>query len=161
MNNTSVDIIIVTALPVEYQAVIAHLKETTEWVHPAGTIYEVGKFSTENQDWQIALMQVGMGNPKAAFETERAIHFFQQPAYVFFVGVAGGIKEVTLGDVVAATKVYGFEYGKDAEKFKPRTEFGASAYPLVQRAQMVSRQATWVKRIKTSLKGLIAIPPLF
>jgi nucleoside phosphorylase len=159
MSQASTDVIVITALPVEYKAVAEHLCEVKEVVHPEGTIYEVGKFSSENQDWQVAMVQVGMGNSNAAFETDRAIAFFKQPAYVFFVGVAGGLKDVTLGDVVVATKVYGFEYGKDEEKFKTRPEFGESAYALIQRAKTVSRQANWVKRIQNVQSQILNTQP--
>jgi nucleoside phosphorylase len=147
IHQESADVIIITALPVEFKAVIEHLQNTTEVTHPEGNIYEVGKFSSENQDWDVAVIQAGMGNPRTALETERAIAFFK-PSHVIFVGVAGGLKDVNLGDVVAATKVYGFEYGKAAQQFKPRPEFGESTYALIQRAQAVSRKANWVKRIQ-------------
>jgi nucleoside phosphorylase len=146
-NKTTSTAIVITALPVEYNAVIKHLHDLKEKEHSAGTIYEIGKFSSETQDWDVAVIQAGMGNPRAAFETERAITFFK-PSHVIFVGVAGGLKDVNLGDVVAATKVYGFEYGKAEQQFKTRTEFGESAYSLIQRAQAISRQNIWGKRIQ-------------
>ncbi|GEM_PF-531769 len=146
-SQTSSYTIIITALPVEFNAVIEHLQNIHEVEHPAGTIYEVGNFSSENQDWNIAVIQAGMGNPRTAFETERAINFFN-PSLVIFVGVAGGLKDVNLGDVVAATKVYGFEYGKAEQQFKTRAEFGESTYSLIQRALAVSRRDNWLNRIQ-------------
>jgi nucleoside phosphorylase len=67
---------------------------------------------------------------------------------VFLVGVAGGLKEVNIGDVVVATKVYGYESGKASNTFKPRPEIGLSTYRMIQRAQAVARNQQWMQWIK-------------
>lgn len=131
--------VISTALPVEYLAARAHLSNLGEVKHDAGTIYEVGEFTGRSGEWRVALLQTGQGNPRAALEVERAITFFK-PSHIFFVGVAGGLKDVRLGDVVAVTKVYGYEYGKEEAGFKPRPDFGESTYAMIQDATFVSRR---------------------
>src|SRR5208283_2376494 len=115
--------VIVTALPVEYNAVRAHLANISEDQHPEGDVYERGLFQIGDRLWEVGIVEMGMGNPNAAQKTERAIVHFK-PDAVLFVGVAGGIKDVTIGDVVIATKVYGFHSGKADDEFKTRPEVG-------------------------------------
>lgn len=138
--------IILTALEVEYRAVRAFLTDLTEVSHPHGTIYERGTFEANGRTWDIALAQVGMGNSPAAVEAERAIAWFD-PDLALFVGVAGGLKDVQLGDVVAASKIYGYEFGKAGEQFLPRPEVGRTTHRMVQRARVVARNREWQKRI--------------
>jgi nucleoside phosphorylase len=138
--------IISTALSVEYAAVQAHLTHINRVQHQTGTIYQVGEFNGRIHQWEVALVQTGQGNPRASLEVERAISFFS-PSHVFFVGVAGGVKDVKLGDVVAATKVYAYEYGKVEAEFKPRPDFGESSYSLIQEATYISRQNDWLSRV--------------
>src|SRR5207248_9750132 len=97
-------VVILTALPLEYMAVRAHLEDIREEVHPQGTVYERGVFSSPRQGWDVVIGEIGMGGLNAAFEAERAMHRFE-PDVVLFVGVAGGLKDVQRGDVVVATKV--------------------------------------------------------
>lgn len=141
------DLVILTALEVEFTAVLAHLTDIEEDEHPeTGTIYETGTFASKKGNWTVAVAQIGAGNVRAASEAERAISYFK-PTYMFFVGVAGGLKDVVIGDVVAATKVYGYETGKAGEVYKPRFEFGVSAYSLEQRSKATARKPKWLNRI--------------
>jgi nucleoside phosphorylase len=137
--------IVLTALPVEYAAVRAHLDNPVEEVHK-GTVYERGTFLAGESAWQVGIVEIGAGNPSAAFEAERAIAYFN-PSVAFFVGVAGGVKDVTLGDVLAADKVYGYESGKAEVRFKTRPNVGQSTYAMVQRASAEARRVDWTQRI--------------
>ncbi len=138
--------VIVTALPLEYLAVRDHLADVGELVHPYGTVYQHGLFEANGQTWDVALVEAGTGNQRAAAETERAISYFQ-PDITMLVGVAGGIKDVDLGDVVVATKVYAYEHGKSGEEFRPRPDVVLSAYPLEQRARQIARDNAWQHRV--------------
>ncbi|NES18958.1 MAG: tetratricopeptide repeat protein [Symploca sp. SIO3E6] len=140
--------VILTAIRAEYMAVRAYLKKPKERVH-RGTVYEKGRFSANKRVWDIGIAEIGAGNPGAAAEAERAIAYFQ-PQVILFVGVAGGIKDVQLGDVVASTKVYAYESGKAEETFKPRPEIGLSAYGLEQRARFEARNKDWLKRLRST-----------
>lgn len=137
-------VIVITALPVEFQAVTRHLTDLREIVHPKDTIYEMGRYGGDN-GWNVAVVEVGAGNPRAAQETERAIQFFN-PEVAIFVGVAGGLKDVKVGDVVASTKIYGFESGKALDEFLPRPDVHVSDYGLEQRSRYQAKKGNWLKR---------------
>ena len=149
---------VLTALPIEYKAVRGHLIEPKEILHPKGTVYEVGRFET----WEVLITETGQGNPNAAVETERAISSFS-PDVLLFVGVAGGVKDVQLGDVVAATKVYGYEFGKADKKFLPRPAFGEVSYSLEKRASAEAKKSDWIERIadkSAECKAKVIVAPI-
>jgi nucleoside phosphorylase len=139
--------VILTAIPLEYLAVRKHLSGLTEITHQKGNVYEQGIFTGEYHDWEIGIAEVGAGNNTCALQTERAINFFK-PDVIIFVGVAGGIKDVKLGDVVVAEKAYGYESGKvSTVGFLTRPVVGMSSFEISERAKAEAKKPDWKNRL--------------
>ncbi len=126
--------LILTALGLEYAAVKEQLSNCSSVVHPRGSRYEVGSLG----GMTVALAECGAGNTGAALESERAIAFFN-PRAVLFVGIAGGVKDVQVGDVVFSSKIYGYESGKAEKTFRPRPQAFVPSYALLQEAKEIAR----------------------
>ena len=148
----------ITALPLEFKAVCSFLNNLEEVEHPQGNIYTKGIFHGEKNTWDILVAQIGKTNPIAAQETERAIAFYQ-PSIALFIGIAAGIKDVKLGDIIAGDKIYYYESGKWSEdqsgrsKFNPRPLVYNSGYRLVEHAKALARKDDWQKLLYSSDLG--------
>lgn len=151
--------VIVTALPLERAAILQHLREVSEEPVLNGSIYRRGVFDERSEPWSVIVAEIGAGNLGAAAEAERLISHYS-PQIAVFVGVAGAVKDLKHGDVVASTKVYGYESGKDLEdSFKSRPAVQLSSYALEQRARYEAGEPNWRKRIKGGITPLLDVAP--
>lgn len=144
--------VILTAHPDEFHAVRAHLTDHREEIHSEGTIYEVGDFSANGQRWEVAIAEIENSNVSAATETERAISHFK-PAVIALVTSATGIKDVSPRDVVVASKLYGYEAGKEGKVFEPRPKVHQPSYRLKQRAKAELKKTDWLTRLLPESPG--------
>lgn len=145
-------VMILTAIEVEFMAVRRYLVNLREEVYH-GTVYERGNFITEKGTWDVGIGQIGAGNSTSVAAVERAITYFD-PEVILFVGVAGGVKDVRIGDVVAVTKAYGYESGKVRDAgFIARPEVGMSSFRLMERAKAETRKKNWLRRIPAFAYG--------
>jgi nucleoside phosphorylase len=139
--------VILTAIEVETRAVLRQLKDVQEETVKQ-TVFHVGRF----EGWKIAVAECGPGNVRAASIAERAIDRFS-PEVACFVGIAGGVKDVVIGDIVVATKVYGYESGKAGKNgFQPRPEISLPAHAFEQRARAIRLKDEWKARLDPGLK---------
>lgn len=140
--------VVFTALGVEYEAVREHLAGPVRQVEERGTLYELGRLPGARGSWRVALAQTGPGSTTAGVQLERAVTVFA-PEVALFLGVAGGRKDVTRGDVVVADTVYDYEWGKSTlDGYLPRIRTRFPAHRLLQRAQLVARENQWQRRIR-------------
>jgi len=144
------DAVVVTAIDSEYAAVAAHLTGPFEEHGENGTLYRIGTLSGDRRSRRVALVQVGPGNVDAGVSLERARTAFA-PEAILFVGVAGGVKDVRLGDVVVADAIYDYETGKEDDgDFRSRAKTAAPSHAAVQRAMDVVFRQEWNRRALTS-----------
>jgi nucleoside phosphorylase len=156
-------VVIITALGLEYRAVRAWLAEPRRVVHPSGTRYEVGRLNDSGSLWELALVEIGEGNPGAAALTTQAIGQFD-PDIVLFVGIAGSLVDsVRLGDVVAAIRVDAYQGGKQvARQFLQRPVTWPSDWLLDQAARQVRQEGRWLDRLgdpPSQMAGILAERP--
>jgi adenosylhomocysteine nucleosidase len=136
-------IVIQTALALEQGAVVSKLTNVSDYEHPISkTIYKVGSYISEESKLQIVVGRTNQTNLNAAIETEKVIQHFN-PTYLFFLGVAGGLKDVNVGDVVIGTDVIGYERGKEKEEFFSRPQFGFASYEMEQKAVNFANSQKW------------------
>lgn len=134
-------VVILTALPLEYEAVRAHLDITGALEHESGTIVEHGRLhDAADSSWNVVVAEMGEGTENAAAFTRHVIDWLH-PEAVFFVGVAGGLKDdIGIGDVVVATKIYAVQGGKQTpDGLLVRPDTWHPAYRLDQAARFALR----------------------
>ncbi|WP_435193049.1 hypothetical protein [Streptomyces sp. NRRL F-5630] len=137
-------VVVLTALQVEYEAVRRHLENVREVELPQGTLLDVGRIP--GLGWEVALAETGPTNTRAALITQSAIEHFDAEA-VFFVGVAGALKDnIRLGDVVVASKIYGYHGGRESvDGFSARPETWEPKHAMDQLVRSARREgnAPW------------------
>lgn len=140
-----IDALIVTALQLERHAVREHLDDL-DTRREGSIVVDVGRFGVDTAAIQVGIIECGPGNiDSAAFTTASVMKL--QPKVVLMVGVAGGIKDLRIGDVVASSKIYWAEPGRsENDQIKPRPDFGPVSAGLVQVARAVAADNTWQSR---------------
>jgi HEAT repeat protein/nucleoside phosphorylase len=121
-----VDIVILTALfDHEYGAICTKLSIFAQPEIQLNSNLYSWKFwdvpSLKHKDaYRVALGVTGRaGNNQSALAANEAIDMWR-PRYIIFSGIAGGLSNSKLGDVIIADVIYGYEYGKIDGKFNPR-----------------------------------------
>lgn len=143
VNQTAV---ILTALGLETKAILRHLSNLC-----GETVLGTGFFKGQFEGWDIVVAEMGAGNVGAAAIATRACDHYQ-PKVALLVGVAGGVKDVRIGDIVVATKVYGYESGKDtAGGFLSRPSMLPSAHALEQQAKVMRQFEEWRTRLNSDI----------
>lgn len=146
-------VLILTALDLELQAVLAHLTDVSSVKGRDGTIYECGMFREAGQEWLVILVETGAGNHEAQNAVTNAHVALAQtevkPDLQIFVGVAGSRKkDVPIGSVVAANRVYSPYSGKYGENgFSARPHVFNANNRVLGAAQKVRRDKKWIDRI--------------
>ncbi|GCB45936.1 5'-methylthioadenosine nucleosidase [Streptomyces sp. NL15-2K] len=138
---------VLTALSLEYEAVLDHLTDIENLTHPRyGTRARRGRLP--GTPWQVALVDMGKGTLTAATLTERVLTWLN-PEAVLFVGVAGGLKnDIEVGDVVVATKVYAIHGGKQTlDGLLDRPDAWRASHRLEQAAKEALRGKAHFKPI--------------
>nr|MDT0660918.1 5'-methylthioadenosine/S-adenosylhomocysteine nucleosidase [Micromonospora sp. DSM 115978] len=147
---TQVDVVVLTALPLEYEAVRRLLEfrpgADDKLFEYEGTLFEIGRLPGGRQ--RIALAITGPGNAGAAVIAARASSGLR-PAALIFVGVAGGLlDEVSLGDVVVASHVNELHSRKETPQgAQHRFKQWPTDHLMFRVAQQVAMRNAWRERL--------------
>jgi nucleoside phosphorylase len=118
-SGASVDFGVVTALPMERDAVVRRLQDSQKVRDEAIDIrtYHLGEVTVSKGSYRVAVVLTSdMGNVDAAAAASDLIRHWD-PRYLFMLGIAGGMPRdnLHLGDVVVADQVIEYEYAKELE----------------------------------------------
>lgn len=143
-------VVILTALPIEMKAVLHYIDDPKEEMHNS-ILYEVGTFTASNAlTWRVATAELGPGTVDTSGAVVAANAQFQ-PRVLMFVGIAGGLKDVVTGDVVAGSSVTWTERGKHTKGgYLPRIQSVQASQPLLQWARKVAREDSWHENLSVT-----------
>ena len=141
--------LIVTALPLEMEAVVAHLTDAVSTKGEAGAVYETGLFLDGDEEWLIVVCVTGPGTHPAEMTATDAHYDFDEFEVQVFVGVAGSRKSTApIGSVIAADQVYIPYSGKASEgTWSVRPRAIPTNYRLLELAKKVCGNKRWLSRV--------------
>jgi nucleoside phosphorylase len=144
--------VVATAIPAETEAVRRLLVYSKTRTLTDGMQVLHGILRLPSSNWKIHLIEVGQGNPLTGARVRTAIHEIK-PGYFLFLGVAGGLKDADLGDVVVADRVYFYEGAKEEEKKGARPKVEELRGLLVSTARGMAKESyvarSWPGRDET------------
>jgi len=135
----SVDVVIVTALEKERDAVLRHL-DSPQRVESKNRVVYKSRLQLEdsNNGYQVLLLCLGgMGNVQSATAVTQGIDVWS-PTVIILTGIMGGVEESErfLGDLIIAEQIVGYELGKvDDRGIKPRFEVLRPTHSLIEKAR--------------------------
>lgn len=133
--DNSVDVVIVTALEKERDAVLHHLNSPISMESKNGVVYNLENSKTI---CKVLLLCLGrMGNVEAAIAVTQAISHWN-PAAIILTGIMGGVRssERSLGDLIVAEQIVGYELGKVRDTgMESRWEVLRPTHRLIKKAR--------------------------
>jgi nucleoside phosphorylase len=148
-----VDLVIVVALPLERDAMLRHLPPSERKVTHGRTFYRTELLTNSGRTYSVVVLLLsGMGSASAAVATTQAIDIWN-PRFIFLTGITGGIKRTisgSLGDVIVAEQIVGYEPGKvkDGSTIR-RYDVYRPAHELLEKARDFARNG-WASEIDLS-----------
>lgn len=152
-------VVILTPLSLEQDAVRPHLVSPGFHLNGSST-YLTGGFKGRHESYHLAVFETGSRNSAVALAAEKALSLFQ-PNIAILLGIAGGVKDVAIGDVAVGTKAYGYESGKQAtDGFVYRPDVYLSSQALVAQARLVAKSDEWKKRSRYAADKKVTFGPI-
>lgn len=139
---------IITPIEIERNAFSEHFT----WKSDAGPItknhYAIGEFKGKHHHYLLVHRSPGQGIVPSTSAIKDLVYEFK-PALIVMVGVAGGVRKIGLGDLIVATKAYGYERGQATDEgINVRPDMVEFTHALVEQCRTVALQENWKTRIK-------------
>ncbi len=109
-----IDIAILCPIETEFK-IIRKILNKSKPAHYQNLSFDFGQIRTATFDWKIAIIEPELNLTLFGIKVKNVIDKLT-PKYVFLAGIAGGIKDPQIGDIVIGTKAYLYEGGKETEK---------------------------------------------
>lgn len=152
----SVDLAIITVLEEEYEAVLRLLKRVRPVIGSATLdnqhAWVIGQVDSIQSPipYTVALaMSPRPGTDAAVIATKNTLQAFD-PHCILVVGIAGGLGDLELGDVVVADRICAYEYGKvDEGGFQPRADLDSPTDAALTSAAgtLSARHPDWYRQL--------------
>lgn len=147
------DPVVVILTPIEVEQ-IAVLRQLPTWksgiTAQTQTNYAEAYFQGQHHRFCVINQRSGSGLLENGIAIERAVQAFK-PDLILMVGVAGGVKDVSKGDLVIGEKAYGYERGKQLEEtFVARPQVHNYTHRLLQCSQTIAQNNSWQTRVQGS-----------
>lgn len=135
-----IDVVILCPVEVEFK-IIQRILENPTSKQIQKVCFDYGRMKTPSYSWTIAVIEPDLNVNSFGVKVAEVINALR-PKYVFLAGIAGGIKDAKIGDIVIGTKSYLYEGGKETpEGFvsRPRVVENQS-FELLTLAKRLSRE---------------------